>query len=336
MAGYSDLGFPFNDEDLDPGDLVTPQKFRSAYVRGRQPLTTPSSGVETPPAQPGANPLIAEYRAKALEALTRSQQYEPTAAEQQKANERTLLALTLGAMGGESFRPAAGQLLKQALADPEAARDRHAKRLEAQAKIFESMALAEQTDATRRALAHPPADPLVQVQNTDGTITYVPRSQAPGMQAPPRGTGRGQPPGGRQLSPSAVNQISADESRMSQFTNLRDSWRPEYGGMGTGVGNLSGRYNPLASEQQRAQSQWWQYYQEFVNDMRHGQFGSALTPTEKAEFEKAMVTPNTDPRMISAYLERQLKIAENARQRRLENFKRGGYDVSGFGDQPGV
>lgn len=57
---------------------------------------------------------------------------------------------------------------------------------------------------------------------------------------------------------------------------------------------------------------WWQSYQDHVNRVRNDLFGAALTSTEKAEFDRAMVTPGMSPEAAKKNLETQAKAARAA------------------------
>jgi len=288
------------------------------------------------------------------------------------------LAWMLGERGGATGREMSGQILQNAIAarapeqtpygtldyggftaNPFKQRELEVQRMLDKAKILEGSA-HHMEDANQRRVANEQANeirrealdlkrtiaanrggaggPLVPVFDpATQQKVYMPRSQAAGMAVPPRGGA-----GGRPLTATEVDKITGDEGKVAQFSSLVSTWKPEYGGMGTGVGNFVGRNSPISSEAQRSQAQWWQQYQAFVNDVRHQQFGAALTPTEQAEFEKAIVTPNTDPRMVNTFLQTQLKVAENSRARRVANLGRAGYDVRNFGggepqqQQPGA
>lgn len=57
---------------------------------------------------------------------------------------------------------------------------------------------------------------------------------------------------------------------------------------------------------------WWQTYQEQKNLVRNKLFGSALTVTERNEFDKAQITPGMAPKIIRKNLARQEEVAMKA------------------------
>ena len=64
--------------------------------------------------------------------------------------------------------------------------------------------------------------------------------------------------------------------------------------------------------ERQALGSWWQSYQDHVNRVRNDLFGAALTSTEKAEFDRAMVTPGMSPQAARTNLERQAIAARAA------------------------
>ena len=72
--------------------------------------------------------------------------------------------------------------------------------------------------------------------------------------------------------------------------------------------------------------QFWQDYQGYVNTVRNKLFGAALTPSEQAEFEKTIVTPNMNPAQAEANLVRQRAIAR-AGYERLEKAYSSEYNL---------
>jgi hypothetical protein len=75
---------------------------------------------------------------------------------------------------------------------------------------------------------------------------------------------------------------------------------------------------------------WWETYSSLVNDVRKGTFGATLTPHEKAEFEKTVVTPNTNPKLAIENVKKMHGILEVAagRQGRAISSKYGAGNVT--------
>jgi hypothetical protein len=71
--------------------------------------------------------------------------------------------------------------------------------------------------------------------------------------------------------------------------------------------------------------QWWQDYDAQNNAKRKTLFGSALTQTEKTEWEKTIVSPRTDPKEVKKNLGRQATIEAQAARRLAAPYLKGGY-----------
>ena len=75
---------------------------------------------------------------------------------------------------------------------------------------------------------------------------------------------------------------------------------------------------------------WWQGYQDHVNRIRNELFGAALTATEKAEFERAMVTPGMSPQVARENLRRQAESALKAYNKVTSGLLASGYSRTGI------
>lgn len=130
--------------------------------------------------------------------------------------------------------------------------------------------------------------------------------------------------GGRPLPSAAVNSLADAGARLDTLDRLTTTFQDDYGGspfLGAAE-NVVGR---MFGGRAGAQSQWWQDYQSYVNEVRHGLFGAALTPSEQREFDRANVNPGMAPSQIRSNLARQKLIAERAASRRANAYKAQGY-----------
>jgi hypothetical protein len=129
-----------------------------------------------------------------------------------------------------------------------------------------------------------------------------------------------------------TKELTGQLDRLDTLRRLNQSFADEFAGnpaLGR-VENWMGRtFGDPASP---GQAQWWQDYQGYINDVRHSLFGGALTQTEKAEFEKAIITPGMNPQQARQNLARQQRIVEGALNRRLQIYGRQGFDMSPFQD----
>lgn len=107
---------------------------------------------------------------------------------------------------------------------------------------------------------------------------------------------------------------------------LVSTYKPEFSGnyiMG-GAENFVRRNMPGGDSS--GQAQWWQDYQSYVNQVRNDLFGAALTPGEKSEFEKSIITPRMSPEESKKNLDRQRQISVRAAQRQAKAYTSMGYD----------
>jgi hypothetical protein len=158
-----------------------------------------------------------------------------------------------------------------------------------------------------------------------------------------------QAPGvGQRFKPMGVNDISKlteEGTKAKNIGEFQSTFADSYGGYGGGwkavadLKMLAGRTG-WANKDQEAASTWWQGYDKYKTQVRNEMFGSALTPSEQFEFEKADVNPSLDPKTIRQNLKRQHDIIQNALKRKTGALKAGGYNPQvideAYGMQPGM
>jgi hypothetical protein len=76
------------------------------------------------------------------------------------------------------------------------------------------------------------------------------------------------------------------------------------------------------------QAQWWSDYQERKNVLRNTLFGAAVTKPELAEFLKADITEDTDPKLIEDKLKRQREAARKAAYKLANAKELQGFDIA--------
>ena len=195
---------------------------------------------------------------------------------------------------------------------------------EADQKWRESEAARSQANADRSyALdlmqAEAPAKPPQGYRwNEDGSLEFIPG----GPTDPAVKAATAPPPKPRAMSRPTINDLSAAGQSVTDLNRLNEGWNPEYGGYKSqwwgdfnnwlgriGVGIGVGGKNLGASEDAAL---FWQDYQTYKNKVRHDLFGSALTATERAEFDKAVINPGMSPDVIEKNLVRQQELARQA------------------------
>jgi hypothetical protein len=110
--------------------------------------------------------------------------------------------------------------------------------------------------------------------------------------------------------------------------NLAKSFKDTYSGKGVGllgtiVGeteNLIGRQgsgsrlnkDSADGENRVGQAQWWMQYQTWKSKVRNELYGAALTPGERADFDKQEVSPSDGPDVVKNKLAKQQEIVRSA------------------------
>ncbi len=120
--------------------------------------------------------------------------------------------------------------------------------------------------------------------------------------------------GGEPLKANELTDLTKKGAVDFQMHDVLDRFKPEYVGyMGNTAGEIDKIFKSMSNDPKNVDfTDWWSSYQAWVNQTRKDLFGSALTATEKPEFEKAIVSPRTSPAVAMANLQRQQLLAHNA------------------------
>lgn len=250
---------------------------------------------------------------------------------------------------GEGFAPMQAQFLKKAAAaqdpmklaggiltaegkflkDPFAEQDKKANMMLQLARHYEQMAVTAQTAQERAAALRAQQD----IQNQLRLMGLQIQQQSLDLRSKEKNLGQ-------RLPFSAVEQLAKQQGGADTMRTISDTFKDSYaaGAVGIpGVGsaqNWVGRNIPVEGNL-KEQANWWQNYNEQANRIRNELFGSALTLTEKAAFEAAMINPDMDAKMIKLRLQQQADAARRAYDRLVDAAESSGYNVSGFkADRP--
>jgi hypothetical protein len=135
---------------------------------------------------------------------------------------------------------------------------------------------------------------------------------------------------GKALSMPGMKDLEGKAKGYEDMTRLSTGFTDDFAG-NTFTGALENFAGRLGGENigltDPGQTQWWQDYQGYVNQVRNDLFGAALTATEKAEFEKAIVMPGMDPQQAHLNLQRQQAITQKALARAGNVYRKGGYNA---------
>lgn len=129
---------------------------------------------------------------------------------------------------------------------------------------------------------------------------------------------------GKALPNAAIADLAAAGNAADTSKRLKETFKPDYAGK-TILGDFSNTYKRLAGDE-TGQAQWWQDMDAYQNQTRHALFGSALTATELAAWNKTSITPRMNPTQIEENLNRRQQIEAVAASKLARAYKAGGYN----------
>lgn len=131
---------------------------------------------------------------------------------------------------------------------------------------------------------------------------------------------------------NAVQEFSRQAGTAETMGTIASSFKPEYASMLPGIPGLGAaqNYAGRAGVGNKERANWWQNYNEQANIIRNQLFGSALTLTEKAAFEAAMISPDMNADVIQTRLNQQAAAAQRAYEKLLGAAQGSGYNTSGL------
>jgi muramidase (phage lysozyme) len=137
---------------------------------------------------------------------------------------------------------------------------------------------------------------------------------------------------GARLPAGEITKTGAEISDFSTFSHLSKVFQPSFSGSTPfeAVGNAENWIGKKFDLGKKEQAEFWMTYQGLINKVRNREFGSALTETERAEFEKAIVRPGMNEDVIRRYIDRQKQLLQSAVERQVLMFKGSGYDTRGI------
>jgi len=161
----------------------------------------------------------------------------------------------------------------------------------------------------------------------EGGLTFIPGGPAdPEVVARLAGV-RSEARPSRPLPNATIKDLGEFGSSVEDMGRLTEGFQDGYSGYKTSwagdVTNSVGRNLGLGLGDQAA---WWQDYQSRKNIVRNKLFGSALTHSEKPEFEAADINPGMTPEAIRTNLARQQMVARRAARKMATAYARQGYD----------
>jgi hypothetical protein len=126
------------------------------------------------------------------------------------------------------------------------------------------------------------------------------------------------------LPSPAVKELGNAGTAYESTKRLANTFKDEYAGK-TVTGNLSNTAGRILGDS-TGQAQWWQDMDQQQNMTRHALFGSALTKTELAAWEKTSVSPRMNPKQVKENLDRRVEIEARAASKLARAYAVGGYN----------
>ena len=141
----------------------------------------------------------------------------------------------------------------------------------------------------------------------------------------------------RALSPSVQKDLETKANNYHQLSDFRERFTDAYTQKGpkwTGdLKNYVARQTALGNVDA---ANWWQDYQSYVNQVRHGLFGAALTGYEISQWNQQDINPGMAPEVIRHNLDRQWRIVQGAMRRKAESLITQGQSKDAIEAQFGV
>lgn len=150
---------------------------------------------------------------------------------------------------------------------------------------------------------------------------------------------KGKPPReDKPLDNSARDDLRNAAAPAHAIATLLSGFKPDFAGYRMGfVGDMdNARLRNQPGGDPSGQAQWWQQYNGFANEVRHGLFGASLTKGEKDAFDAAMINPGMDPGEIQKNLQRQRHIFAVALSRAAHGMREGGMSAPAIEAQAGL
>jgi hypothetical protein len=132
----------------------------------------------------------------------------------------------------------------------------------------------------------------------------------------------------RNMSVGDITKLQEEGAKFSNLTRFSETFKDDFGGQPLGnARNWVGRNLPevMVDPRAAAGANWWQDYDRSKNLVRTELFGSALTATEQAAFEKADINPSMQPSIIKENIKRQREIVEVGLKRKAAALVNEGY-----------
>lgn len=134
----------------------------------------------------------------------------------------------------------------------------------------------------------------------------------------------------KDVSDTTLQVFTEGGGAINDLDDLKSRFKPEFAGkLLQSVGeaqNVLGKKG--VAKGYTDQAQWWSDYQERKNILRNTLFGATVTKPELAEFLKADITEDTDPKLIQDKLAKQREAARRAAYKLAKAKELQGFDTA--------
>lgn len=174
-------------------------------------------------------------------------------------------------------------------------------------------------------LRTPPQGPQPQLLNSEQGVFQIGRDgQAVPVVGPDGKPLAGKAPVGKALPTPVAKELTKRAEAADATKRFAESFKDQFGNK-TVLGDWDNTGKRIFGDN-TGQAQWWQDYAFHRNQIRNELFGSALTASEKTEWEKADIGPRMDAAEIKKNLDRRAKIEERALNRQIRANQAAGYN----------
>lgn len=138
-----------------------------------------------------------------------------------------------------------------------------------------------------------------------------------------------------------IAKLTEEGGKFASVNGFIQNFKPEYAGKPFGTGTMSNYLarnlpSELTGETERAAASYWQNYDRYKNVVRNDLFGSALTATEQAAFEKADINPGMNPDIIGKNLAEQQRVLQGAMKRKAASLIASKYNPQAISEAYGI
>jgi hypothetical protein len=143
--------------------------------------------------------------------------------------------------------------------------------------------------------------------------------------------------GGKTLPRIAVNDLAEKGSLIENTKLLQDSFEDGFAGWGFDAAGRAA--NTIASNTGKGNTKaadWWRDYQYQANITRQKLFGSALTAQEKAQWDRANISPGMTDAAVRTNLENRRQAEIRAARKLAKAYKAGGYGKEAIEEAVGL